>query len=350
MDLIPKDLRSLAIERYDHVMEHGDSPVLTVKTQRVNGEVVWVKIQDRLLMYQGEKCVMTVLIDITEEVELREAYKKSAEAEQKARLELENLQSILVEREKQTAINSLLTGVSHQLNTPLGNIRTSSTLVEGILRSTLDRLATKSLRESELVGALNDALEAMYVIDKSAIKSSDLIKNVKFMVAKKPDIEKSSFRFSTIILDIVRLYSQDDKHSGIEVSMDIDENISTVSNPNTWMKLLSVFCENAIQHGFAGEYNGLLNISAKFADTHFEFRFSDNGAGIAADKQERIFEAFYSSQMGSSSGLGLALAYNIVTRLLDGTIRVESEGPGFGTTFIVTLPKDDFTTKPNLKS
>ena len=65
----------------------------------------------------------------------------------------------------------------------------------------------------------------------------------------------------------------------------------------------------------------------------------DDGIGIAEDKQEKIFHRFYqteTSRGGEGTGLGLAMAYEIV-RYYNGTIEVES-APGKGSTFTVRLP------------
>jgi signal transduction histidine kinase len=66
--------------------------------------------------------------------------------------------------------------------------------------------------------------------------------------------------------------------------------------------------------------------------------FRDDGRGIPAEHLSRIFDPFFTTRMGQGgTGLGLNIAYNIVTTLLGGTIRVES-GAGEGTAFIVDLP------------
>jgi hypothetical protein len=66
--------------------------------------------------------------------------------------------------------------------------------------------------------------------------------------------------------------------------------------------------------------------------------FRDDGRGIPSEHQARIVAPFFTTRMGRGGrGLGLNIAYNIITSLLDGTIRVES-GQGQGTTFIVDLP------------
>jgi signal transduction histidine kinase len=66
--------------------------------------------------------------------------------------------------------------------------------------------------------------------------------------------------------------------------------------------------------------------------------FSDDGRGIAPEHLSRIFDPFFTTRMGQGgTGLGMNIAYNLVTTVLQGTIRVESR-PGAGTVFVLELP------------
>lgn len=343
MDLIPEDARDLAIKRYQQIIRTGMGDTLTLKTQRVDGTGIWVRIQDRRLKYGDDGyCVMTVLIDITDEVELKQKYEEIAAAEHEARSELERVQGLTIEREKQSALTQLLAGVSHQLNTPLGNIRTSSTTVEKILNETLVKLRDKSLRESDLVNAMSEALEAMHVIDKSVVKANRLIKNVKFMVSDQTEADPVRFRFQPIINDAVRLFSENDNGISLDLDIQIDPDLHAYANPNTWMQVMSVFCENAIQHGFYGRSHGTLRIDSAFEDGRFILVFSDNGHGVDPETANRIFEAFYSSTMGSRHGLGLALVYSLVSRQLGGEIRLIEPRFGQGASFEIALPAEHY--------
>ena len=69
---------------------------------------------------------------------------------------------------------------------------------------------------------------------------------------------------------------------------------------------------------------------------HVEFYVRDNGVGIPAELRAQIFEPFFSTKGGKTSGLGLSICLGIVQRH-GGTIRLESE-TGQETTFAFTLP------------
>jgi len=75
------------------------------------------------------------------------------------------------------------------------------------------------------------------------------------------------------------------------------------------------------------------------------FEVSDDGPGLAPEIRTKIFDPFFTTKpVGEGTGLGLAVAYNIV-KDHGGRIRVESE-PGRGTSFVVELPVTATTETP----
>jgi len=65
----------------------------------------------------------------------------------------------------------------------------------------------------------------------------------------------------------------------------------------------------------------------------------DDGVGMPSATLKRIFEPFFTTRLGQGgSGLGLYIAYNLVTGVLGGTIEVDSV-PGKGSTFTLSLPR-----------
>jgi signal transduction histidine kinase len=75
-------------------------------------------------------------------------------------------------------------------------------------------------------------------------------------------------------------------------------------------------------------------------DTGFiQLSFSDDGRGMDAEHLKHIFDPFFTTRLGQGgSGLGLNIVYNLVTRILGGSIEVTST-PWKGTSFLLYLPK-----------
>jgi signal transduction histidine kinase len=79
-------------------------------------------------------------------------------------------------------------------------------------------------------------------------------------------------------------------------------------------------------------------VSTKKSNDKIEIRVKDNGTGISHGAKQKIFQPFYTTKPpGQGTGLGLSLAYDIITKAHGGELKVESE-EGKGSEFIILLP------------
>ncbi|WP_422879665.1 sensor histidine kinase [Noviherbaspirillum cavernae] len=111
------------------------------------------------------------------------------------------------------------------------------------------------------------------------------------------------------------------------------------SYPGPLGQVITNLVNNALVHAFDGRNTGTVTIAAQIADDGWmELIVKDDGAGIPQANLNRIFDPFFTTRLGAGgSGLGLNITHSIVTNILGGRIRVQSE-VGRGTTFIVTAP------------
>ena len=90
----------------------------------------------------------------------------------------------------------------------------------------------------------------------------------------------------------------------------------------------------------AGEpgYAPTVRVATQQAGGQVEIRVSDNGTGIPAAVQAKIFQPFFTTKpTGEGTGLGLSLSYDIIVKAHGGTLSVESR-EGEGTAFVIALP------------
>ena len=111
------------------------------------------------------------------------------------------------------------------------------------------------------------------------------------------------------------------------------------SYPGPLGQVLSNLINNAVLHGFDGRAHGTIRIEAERDGTdHLILRVIDDGNGIPAAIIDRIFDPFVTTKMGrGGSGLGLHIAFNIVSTLLGGSLTVQSH-ENEGATFTLRLP------------
>lgn len=131
----------------------------------------------------------------------------------------------------------------------------------------------------------------------------------------------------------------------VEIVRDLDEAIGNVEmSPQEMGRALINVLNNAFdavhrkKQSAGGTYKPLVRVETRNVENGVEIRVQDNGPGIPEDIKEKIFEPFFTTKpTGSGTGLGLSLAYDIVTQGHAGTMTVESE-EGDGATFVITLP------------
>jgi signal transduction histidine kinase len=128
-----------------------------------------------------------------------------------------------------------------------------------------------------------------------------------------------------------------------DVSTDLDPDLYPVrglaGEINQVMLNLIVNAAHAISDlQKAPEEKGRIDIRTRQDGEFAEIRVSDTGCGIPESIQSKIFDPFFTTKpVGKGTGQGLALAYAVIVKKHNGTIRVESK-PGQGTTFVIRLP------------
>lgn len=253
--------------------------------------------------------------------------------------ELRHTQNDLMRSEKLAALGSLVAGVAHELNTPIGNsLLTASTLREKTL--SFARLADEGiLRKSDLNAFLRDATLASELIERGLASAADLVSSFKQVAVDQASSKRRQFHVDKVCSDVIATMMAKIRHAGLSVELKIPANIEMDSYPGPLDQVICNLVDNAILHGLNGQTGGHITITVSQLESEsVELRFSDNGVGIPDANLSRIFDPFFTTKLGrGGSGLGLNIVYNIVTSLLGGKIIVESV-EGKGVTFVLTLP------------
>ncbi|MDG4552413.1 MAG: response regulator [Candidatus Contendobacter sp.] len=254
--------------------------------------------------------------------------------------ELRQAMTQLLQAEKLAALGSLVAGVAHELNTPLGNVRT----VAGALGDELRRFAAAvdagALRRSQVAGFLGRSQEAVDLLERNAARAADLIGHFKQVAVDQTSARRRRFDLRQTVEELLVTLQPQFKHTAHRVELDIAPGLELDSYPGPLEQVLANLIGNSLVHGFAGRDAGLIQIRAVILDSgDVQIDHADDGLGIPEKIQNHIFDPFFTTNpSGGGSGLGLYIVYNLVAGVLGGTIRVHS-APGAGTTFTLTLPR-----------
>jgi len=276
----------------------GARQVRLCERRTPEGQIVWEEVHaSPILDSQGKLLhVVEVWRDISD--------RRAAEAH-------------LAESHRLASLGTLASGFSHELNTPLATVLMC---VEGILRETS-----------------GDGADEAWIRDSASIAREQILRcrgiTQHFLrLSRGQRGEGEVVDLGPVIAAVARLIEPTARAHSVRVEVrpapaGMHVRADEAELQHTLINLLL----NAVQASKAG---GQVTVEAE-AGEQMRIRVIDDGCGIAADDQKRIFEPFFSARQGGT-GLGLFLSLNFVRRW-GGEIQVTS-AVGRGSTFEVVLP------------
>jgi len=277
---------------------------------------------------------MEILLRKNNEAALAESYKDLNYTTHN----LQVAQDQLIESEKMASLGSLVAGIAHEINTPLGIAVTSTSLFKdslaGMHKSHRDNTLTVNLFKE----GLEDLGNILALIDSNLSRTVNLVKNFKQVAVDQTNIHKSKFYLYDLVESLLSSLNPETKKYPVEIQNQVAKEVIMDSYSGDFYQLLTNLILNAMIHGFEGKSIGILIVKATMLDHELTLSVKDNGNGIASECIPQLFEPFYTTKRGKGgSGLGLSIVHNIVKQKLHGHIRVESQ-VGAGTEFIIICP------------
>ena len=271
-------------------------------------------------------------------VEQRTHELHSANAELQALLNrLTEAQHQLVESEKLASLGSLVAGVAHEINTPLGiGVTAASYLHDEAVRLaraiTNDKLPADELRRfSEHIS------EGAELILRNLHRADRLVKSFKQVAVDQAGNDVREIDVGQCIEGVVTALRPSLRNGRHTISVAGPDNLTVRSSPGALGQIVTNLVINSITHGFAEGTPGHITIALTRTDTGALLDYRDDGKGMPPNVGARIYEPFFTTRRGQGgSGLGMHIVYTLVTQLLHGTIKLESQ-PGAGVHFRVAF-------------
>lgn len=280
---------------------------------------------------------------------------------QQAMDELKASQVHLVRSEKMATLGQMVAGVAHEVNTPLGYVRSNMELVgdnlmrfDELLQHTdqlLHALKEPETDQAQVTQLIEETLQCCEEIKEDEISEdlADLIKDGLYGVDQIAELVVSLRDFSRIDESKVKDVDINDCINTSLImarnnlkTLDVETNLVELPliqcNPSQINQVLLNLFNNAAQ-AIPSDHKGTLQVTSSVdkAQQHVVVRIIDNGSGIKEDVLNHIFEPFFTTKKaGDGTGLGLAITAQIMEQH-DGRIEVSSI-VGEGTTFTLMLP------------
>lgn len=264
------------------------------------------------------------------------AEKKEVEISRDSSLEyidaLWQSQKNLIIDEKMISMNSLIAKIAHELNTPLGVILTAVSHVHESVKS-----SDGNVDASDLLPMLDLSMMSLH-------KSIDLV-NMFTEISRAGSNEEAK---PVRILEFIDFVSCGVKCPDIEY--DIKENFLVNISQYGLSVILKKILDNAYEFSSKDGNVAKIVIVAEKKGSTLIVKVRDNGIGIKKGNLKNIFDPFYTTRDDDEHyGLGLAVAYNLLSRDYNGNMTCKSE-EGVGTEVTVTVPDVIIETHDFIKS
>jgi PAS domain S-box-containing protein len=230
----------------------------------------------------------------------------------------EQLERIVSQSEKLSAVGQLAAGIAHEINNPLG-------VILGFAEAGLHHVA-----EGE---ALRKPLESIL---REARRCTELVQNLlKFSRHAKPGFAPEDP--AEVLEGALALVESQARIREVRLERSLDPSLPQIRLDRSEIQQVVInLCVNGLD---AMPQGGVLRITAAPVKGGIEIRVKDTGQGIPSEIADRIFDPFFTTKpVGKGTGLGLSLVMETVKKHR-GAVTYES-APGQGTTFIVWLPLD----------
>ncbi len=252
--------------------------------------------------------------------------------------QLVTMQQKVMDAEKLTSLGSMVAGISHELNTPLGNALTVSTTLEEQVSALGKRVESGKLTRTEMTEFLSGAAGMAQLTTQSIRRAAALVSSFKQVAVDQTSEQRRSFQLDRVVADNVAALRPSIRNADIVIAVDIAKGIFCDSYPGPLGQVVSNLVQNAVVHGFEGRSQGRIDVSASTNGSMVTLVVSDDGQGMAPPVLARVFEPFFTTRLGKGgSGLGLSVSHRIATSVLGGDLVARSQ-PGHGSTFTLTFP------------
>jgi PAS domain S-box-containing protein len=275
-----------------------------LRLKKKNGEYVWVMDSGITKFDEYGKPLVTVgsIIDINEQKLVEDKVRRQND--------------LLLKTNKE--LDQFVYSVSHDLRAPLSSILGLTNIYQ---------LSRDQKERESIVKMIN---ERATTLDAFISEILDYSRNAR------TEVKEKCVNVSELTAEVLKGMSYINGHDRISIKTEIDPTLAVNTDRGRVKIILNNIIGNAIKYSDLGK-ESFIYVTSYIKDNEWIIEIKDNGIGIKAEHQEKIFDMFYQAhERGHGSGLGLYIVMEAVNRL-KGTVKVWSEFT-VGSTFTISLP------------
>ncbi len=231
----------------------------------------------------------------------------------------------MMERERMMSLEQLVTGVAHEINTPLGINITSASCIRDELQQIDQQMQNGTLKKQTFGDFVASTLKAIGLMESNLNRIADLVKRFKTLSVQHLHAQKEAF-------DLVAL-TKNHFTAALEAMPNVQVRLPNASptmvnmDPAVWNIIYEQLIENSLTHGFQAQASGHIAVDVQQHGNTVSVTYRDDGPGVPSEMRDSLFNPFVTTRRGNqdNAGLGLYRVYNLVAQVLNGRVKLLDE-------------------------
>ncbi|WKY48021.1 HAMP domain-containing sensor histidine kinase [Eubacteriaceae bacterium ES3] len=255
---------------------------------------------------------------------------------------LEETTKELMNSERLASLGSLVAGVAHEINTPVGVAVSAGTYLSDINNRAYQNLVAGNFGKDDLITYMQSVEETAEIINENLGRSANLVKSFKEISVNQTNDLLSVFNVKEYLETVILTLKHELKNTSHVINIKSPDNLRISGYPSAFSQIFTNLIMNSLLHGFEDKKDGIIDIVMEIRDQDFVVTYRDNGKGISEENVQKIFDPFFTTKRGQGgSGLGLSVIHSLVVERLKGRISCESR-EGQYTLFTIIVPDIEY--------
>lgn len=251
--------------------------------------------------------------------------------------QIQNNQSLLMERERLASLGQLIGGIAHNLKTPIMSISGATEGLTDLIKEYDESIGDPEVTNEDHHAIAKDMSEWVDKIKTHTAYMSDVITAVKGQAVTLSENENITFDIDELVkrVDILMKHELKNALITLNISINTDKNTALHGDITSLVQVINNMISNSIQ-AYNGKPNESIELIVNKEKNNLVISVKDRGCGLPEEVKKKLFKEMITTKGKNGTGLGLFMSYSTIRAHFNGDITFESNSNG--TTFNIIIP------------
>ena len=289
---------------------------------------------------EGSEANLNKKIAVTSNDEIGDlavAFNKVQEREKKYVEDIKKQQSMIVERERLASLGQMISGITHNLKTPIMSLSVGIASIKELVAEYQASIGDRRVTPEDHREIAREMEACLNEMTPCCTYMSNVLTTIKGQIVPGKHSMAPVFTLKELLkrVEILTDYELNKFDCKIRYNLKANPDLEIPGEVSNLVQVLENLITNAIQ-SYEGK-GGLIEFIAAQRDIKLEFCIRDSGKGIPAELQSKLFKEMITTKGKKGTGLGLYISYAIIKGKFGGDLWFES-APGRGAAFYISIP------------